>query len=111
MNCCFWAGEIRRDCVCMRTNLPDRAKSWNGRFCFFSIISCCMRLRRETPHRLESDLNADEFRQGVKYTCWRPRGSGDWLLIYTVGGSGRITTPGGSFATRPGEAILYAPGD
>jgi AraC family transcriptional regulator of arabinose operon len=70
-----------------------------------------MRQPRETPHRLDSDLNADEFRQGPRYATWRPRGSDDWLLIYTAGGSGRITTPQGSFATRPGEAILYAPTD
>jgi AraC family transcriptional regulator of arabinose operon len=70
-----------------------------------------MRKPRETPHRLDTDLNADEFRQGARYATWRPRGSDDWLLIYTAGGSGRITTPQGSFATRPGEAILYAPTD
>jgi AraC family transcriptional regulator of arabinose operon len=70
-----------------------------------------MRTRRETPHRLETDLNADEFRQGMKYNVWRPHGSGDWLLIYTAGGSGRITTPTGSFSVQPGEAILYAPTD
>jgi AraC family transcriptional regulator of arabinose operon len=70
-----------------------------------------MRKRRETPHRPESDLNADEFRRGEKYYSLRPRGSGDRLLIYTVAGSGRITTPEGSFATRPGEALLYAPTD
>ncbi len=70
-----------------------------------------MRERLVTPYQPDSDLKADEFRQGASYTNWRPRGSSDWLLIYTIGGSGRITTPQGSFVTRPGEAILYAPAD
>ena len=54
---------------------------------------------------------ADEFRRGPFYTNWRPRGSGDWLLIYTAAGSGRVTTASGSYSTEPGECLLYAPGD
>jgi AraC family transcriptional regulator of arabinose operon len=70
-----------------------------------------MASRLETPYRLDSELMADEFRRGRSYKNWRPRGSGDWLLIYTAGGAGRITTAVGDFPTRPGECILYAPDD
>lgn len=70
-----------------------------------------MTVRRETPYRTDAPLYADEFRRGRSYATWRPGGSGDWLLIYTAGGSGRIVTPTGEFATQPGEGLLYAPGD
>ncbi len=56
-------------------------------------------------------MYADEFRRDHTFTNWRPSGSGDWLLIYTAGGAGRIATPGGAFPTPSGEVILYAPGD
>jgi len=49
---------------------------------------------------------------GGGYTNWRPGGSGDWLLIYTRGGSGRfVAKDGAEFATQEGDAVLYAPGN
>lgn len=53
---------------------------------------------------------ASEFDQGPGYANWRPRGSGDWLLIYTVEGAGRITMADTPRALGPGEAVLFAPG-
>jgi AraC family transcriptional regulator of arabinose operon len=70
-----------------------------------------MKTRRETPYVSNSKLHAGEFDRGRSYTNWRPRGSGDWLLIYTQAGSGCITTTSGSLTTRPGDVLLYAPGD
>jgi AraC family transcriptional regulator, arabinose operon regulatory protein len=70
-----------------------------------------MKPRLESPHVPTAGLYAGEFRQGRSYANWRPRGSGDWLLIYTQTGSGCITTGSGVLSTRPGEVILYAPGD
>ena len=70
-----------------------------------------MPARRETPYQTTSTLHAGEFNRNRSYKNWRPRGSGDWLLIYTAGGSGRIATPAGAFALPVGEAILYAPTD
>jgi len=70
-----------------------------------------MAARRETPHRHDSELLADEFHSNRAYTNWRPRGSGNWLLILTVAGAGRIVTPRGEFVLSPGEALVYAPGD
>lgn len=53
---------------------------------------------------------ASEFDQGTGYTNWRPRGSSDWLLIYTAGGAGCITVAGKPRTLGPGEAVLFAPG-
>ncbi|MEJ1971879.1 MAG: helix-turn-helix domain-containing protein [Lacunisphaera sp.] len=53
---------------------------------------------------------AGEFRQDRNYTNWRPRGSGDWLLIYTLQGAGRIVSDGQSWTLGAGQAVLYRPG-
>lgn len=66
--------------------------------------------RVETPHRPVEAIMASEFDQGAGYTNWRPRGSGDWLLIYTTGGAGCITLNGNARTLGPGEAVLFAPG-
>ena len=70
-----------------------------------------MKPRAETPYLLMVDHSADEFQQGVSYKTWRPCGTRDWLLIFTKAGSGCITTASGRLLTRPGDAILYAPGE
>lgn len=54
-------------------------------------------------------LHGDEFRRGLHYTNWRPTGSGDYLLIYTVSGGGLITSETGSVVVQSGEIILYDP--
>jgi AraC family transcriptional regulator of arabinose operon len=66
--------------------------------------------RPETPHRPVETLMASEFDQGSAYTNWRPRGSGDWLLIYTAEGAGCITVEGVERTLGPGAAVLFAPG-
>jgi AraC family transcriptional regulator of arabinose operon len=58
------------------------------------------------------DLIADHFRgRDQTYRYQRPHGSGDWLLIYTDGGSGRIATSKGTLHTRIGDAVLFAPAE
>lgn len=47
---------------------------------------------------------------GRGYDNWRPRGSGDWLLIVTCGGAGRVRAGGVARRLEAGEALLYAPG-
>jgi AraC family transcriptional regulator of arabinose operon len=64
----------------------------------------------ETPHRPVETIMASEFDQGTDYTNWRPRGSGDWLLIYTLEGAGNIMLGGRPRILGPGEAVLFAPG-
>lgn len=56
-------------------------------------------------------LFGDEFTQGIRYGTRRPHGSGDWLLIYTIAGSGHLRTGKGETVTKEGDAILYAPED
>jgi AraC family transcriptional regulator of arabinose operon len=70
-----------------------------------------MSLRKETPYSAGADFVGGEFNRGRSYTNWRPKGTADWLLIYTVAGSGCITTTSGTLSTKPGDVILYAPGD
>lgn len=41
---------------------------------------------------------------------WRPKGTKDWLLIYTERGSCLVRFPGGEFHASPGDIILYQPG-
>jgi AraC family transcriptional regulator of arabinose operon len=66
--------------------------------------------RSITPTRSTTTIFADEFDQGRNYQNWRPHGSGDWLLIYTVAGSGAIGLPEGTYCTKPGDLLLYEPG-
>lgn len=41
---------------------------------------------------------------------FRPEGSKDWLLIYTLAGSGLYRFPGGDYNSRPHDITLYRPG-
>ena len=70
-----------------------------------------METRPIAPHHLDDRLFPGDFQRDGTYTNWRPRGTSDWLLIYTEGGSGRFVSPTGTFETAAGEAVLYAPGD
>lgn len=70
-----------------------------------------MRARIETPPPPDSELFGGEFHRGTSFFGWRPRGTPDWLLIYTDVGGGSITTPKGTATTEPGDIILYSPGD
>ena len=70
-----------------------------------------MNSRPQTPHVPVAQLFCDRFHQGLSYTNWRPRGSHDWLLIYTNGGAGQFSTRLGSFTACQGKVVLYAPGD
>ncbi len=73
------------------------------------VIFSWMSLRRVNLHTPVSTIFGDEFRVGLRYTNWRPEGSGDWLLIYTESGSGRIVSGEREYFTRPGEILLYEP--
>lgn len=63
-----------------------------------------------TPHTPAAPILRNEFRQGRSYSNWRPQGSGDWLLIVTQAGVGRIDLPSSSLHLRAGDAVLFAPG-
>lgn len=63
-----------------------------------------------TPHVRAAPIVCNEFREGRGYTNWRPRGSGDWLLIFTLAGAGNVAAPGRTVRLEPGGAVLFAPG-
>lgn len=67
--------------------------------------------RSPTPYIPVTQLFCDQFRQGNFYANWRPKGSEDWLLIYTDGGAGDFSTRLGTLTTREGEVVLYGPGE
>jgi AraC family transcriptional regulator of arabinose operon len=66
-------------------------------------------VREITPHARAAPLVCAEFSQGRGYTNWRPRGTPDWLLIYTVAGAGRIVTASDVVELTEGRAVLYCP--
>jgi AraC family transcriptional regulator of arabinose operon len=67
------------------------------------------RARPITPHVAAAPLVCGEFRQGPDYSNWRPHGSGDWLLICTLEGAGRIVTNGRTLRLGERQAVLYRP--
>lgn len=56
-----------------------------------------------------AEIVCDEFHQRQGYEHKRANGSGDWLLIYTVSGSGTYSSLGKTLCTKAGDVILYAP--
>jgi len=65
--------------------------------------------RQITPNANAAPLVCSEFRMGLNYTNWRPRGSGDWLLIYTVSGAGNVLVEGRLHRLERGQAVLFGP--
>jgi AraC family transcriptional regulator, arabinose operon regulatory protein len=66
--------------------------------------------RPVSPMINASPIVCSEFRKGRGYTNWRPAGSGDWLLISTAGGEGRVVAGGRDIRLGAGDAVLFAPG-
>lgn len=60
--------------------------------------------RSSTPTPTVAPIITGHFREVAGYTTWRPRGTSDWLLIFTTEGQGR-------FGTRGGEDRLAITGD
>jgi len=68
-------------------------------------------MSRVITQNVNSDpLVCGEFRRGRGYTNWRPKGSGDWLLIVGAGGAGRVSFERGGLRLAAGDAVLFAPG-
>lgn len=55
-------------------------------------------------------LRAGDFQEGTGYEVQRRAGSGDYLLIYTVSGSGFHRSGRATRLVATGHALLYAPG-
>jgi AraC family transcriptional regulator of arabinose operon len=55
-------------------------------------------------------LQAGYFRQASLRHTFRPKGTQDWLLIFTLDGAGLYRFPGGEFCSRRWDVTLYRPG-
>jgi AraC family transcriptional regulator of arabinose operon len=62
---------------------------------------------RHTVPRL---LSTGHFRTRPGYVTVRDHGTRDWLLFYTLGGTGRIAHLNGFVNTRPGDCVILPPG-
>lgn len=66
--------------------------------------------RPTTPHRDVTTLFTGHFKQGPGYEAYRPRGTNDYLLIYTLAGLGRFRTADQrQHLVRPHDLVLCAP--
>ncbi len=54
-------------------------------------------------------LSTYNFRGSSYPRTFRPNGTNDWLLIYTVSGSGLYRFEGGEYQSRTGDITLYRP--
>ena len=55
-------------------------------------------------------LVTGHFREKAGYYAWRPAGTENWLLIYTISGKGRFGYQGGEHVAQAGELTLLRPG-
>ena len=69
-----------------------------------------MARRPVTPHPEVRHVGTGHFDEGPGYETYRPTGTGDWLVILTLAGGGRIAHAAGRIVTRPGDAVLLRPG-
>ena len=69
-----------------------------------------MAIRSVTPHRTSATPITGHFKTRDDYAVWRPDGTDGYLLVYTVAGHGRFTSPdGATFETSAGELVLVRP--
>lgn len=75
-----------------------------------NLYNPVMTMPTASNHTKARPIRAGEFDQGPTYRTARPGGTEDWLLIYTIDGSGRIRHKAGEFVCNPGSVLLFAPG-
>jgi len=70
-----------------------------------------MSVRLKETHTLPAGpLHVGHFdARGIHYG-WRPKGTMDWLLVYTAAGNCRVRFTGGELIMNPGDIFLYKPG-
>jgi len=69
-----------------------------------------MPARKETPAPPAGPLYTQYWDVRGRVHGWRPKGTRDWLLIYTEIGHCLVRFEGGQFKAGPGDAILFQPG-
>jgi AraC family transcriptional regulator of arabinose operon len=65
---------------------------------------------KETPAPPAGPLHAQYWDAHGHVHGWRPKGSKDWLLLYTEAGRCLVRHAGGAFTTGPGDVILFRAG-
>jgi AraC family transcriptional regulator of arabinose operon len=65
--------------------------------------------RKVTPYFSTGHLVADVFNREIGYDNWRPGGTEDWLLIYTVSGVGYVGSGEYHTTVTAGSVVLYSP--
>jgi AraC family transcriptional regulator of arabinose operon len=65
--------------------------------------------RKTTPYAPVGRLMTGLFDTGPVYATWRPHGTDDYLLIYTLGGQGRFGGPAGDLIVGTGDLVLIRP--
>lgn len=63
----------------------------------------------ETSSPPSAILMTGHFKERDDYAVYRSRGSGSWLLTYTLAGSGVYRQPGLEMHTQPGDLLLLQP--
>ncbi|HYF51907.1 MAG TPA: arabinose operon transcriptional regulator AraC [Planctomycetota bacterium] len=63
----------------------------------------------ETPYTPVTQVVCGHIVGGPRYHGYRPRGTREWLLIYTVKGRGRFGHAGGDLLAQPGDMVLIKP--
>ncbi len=61
------------------------------------------------PTTLTGNIFTGHFKETLGYRCYRPGGTPDWLLIYTVGGGGLLRYAQQELRVGPGDAVLFSP--
>lgn len=63
-----------------------------------------------TGHSRINQIISGHFHQNKGYYAWRPAGTDDWLIVYTISGLGRFGHDGGELIARPGDVVALQPG-
>jgi AraC family transcriptional regulator, arabinose operon regulatory protein len=69
-----------------------------------------MTARIVTREPVVNPIVTGQFTERLPYSNWRPNGTRDFLLILTLGGSGRFGYPQGEIVTEPGDLVILCPG-
>jgi len=66
--------------------------------------------REESWYPVSLGLILEEFNEGPNYFIYRPRGAPHWVLLNTLEGEGRFSSPGSEISATPGDVVMIPPG-